>query len=165
MQGVRHEHQGDRDLSGRELQRRESIAQANGNAGPSGAHIAGILSYTDREYHSPWPCAWGCDGLPGKKVSLGRVYPEIGIDISGNQTKSVFDFYKNGALFNYVVTVCDETSGESCPIFPGVSKKLHWGFADPSVLSGTYEEKLQNTRKIRDTIKEKIMEFVSEFKK
>lgn len=90
---------------------------------------------------------------------------EIGIDISGNQTKSVFDFYKNGALFNYVVTVCDETSGESCPIFPGVSKKLHWGFADPSVLSGTYEEKLQNTRKIRDTIKEKIMEFVSEFKK
>lgn len=90
---------------------------------------------------------------------------EIGIDISGNQTKSVFDFYKNGALFNYVVTVCDETSGEACPIFPGVSKKLHWSFADPSGLNGTYEEKLQNTRKIRDTIKEKIMEFVSEFKK
>ena len=90
---------------------------------------------------------------------------EVGIDISGNQTKSVFDFYKNGALFSYVVTVCDETSGQACPIFPGVSKKLHWGFADPSVLSGTYEEKLQNIRIIRDTIKEKIMQFIGEFKK
>ena len=103
---------------------------------------------------------------PGKLNSIVvMAMKEVGIDISGNQTKSVFDFYKNGALFNYVVTVCDETSGEACPIFPGVSKKLHWSFADPSGLNGTYEEKLQNTRKIRDTIKEKIMEFVSEFKK
>ncbi|MCK9582805.1 MAG: arsenate reductase ArsC [Endomicrobiales bacterium] len=90
---------------------------------------------------------------------------EVGIDISGNQTKSVFDFFKTGELFSYVVTVCDETSGQSCPIFPGVSKKLHWSFADPSALNGTYEEKLQDIRKIRDMIKEKVVQFISEFKK
>jgi arsenate reductase len=33
---------------------------------------------------------------------------EDGIDISGNMTKSVFDFYKHGKLFNYVITVCDK---------------------------------------------------------
>jgi len=90
---------------------------------------------------------------------------EVGIDISGNQTKSVFDFFKRGELFSYVVTVCDETSGQSCPIFPGISKKLHWNFTDPSALSGTYEEKLQNIRQIRDTIKRKVIQFISEFKK
>ena len=102
---------------------------------------------------------------PGKlNLVVVEAMKEVGIDISANKTKSVFDFYKNGALFNYVITVCDETSGEACPIFPGISKKLHWGFADPSALNGTNEEKLQSVRKIRDTIKERIIQFVSEIK-
>ena len=41
---------------------------------------------------------------------------EIGIDISNNRTKSVFDFFKQGKLYNYVITVCDEASGEKCPL-------------------------------------------------
>src|SRR3989338_998122 len=48
---------------------------------------------------------------------------EIRIDISQNKTKSVFDFYKQGKLYNYVVTVCDESQSERCPIFSGKSKK------------------------------------------
>src|SRR4029077_17608405 len=81
---------------------------------------------------------------------------EIGIDISGNQTKSVFDMYKSGKVFTYVITVCDEASAEKCPIFPGVTTRLHWSFPDPSAFSGSPEEKLQHTRAVRDTIKEKI---------
>jgi len=81
---------------------------------------------------------------------------EIGIDISGNKTKSVFDFIKSGQLFSHVITVCDETSAERCPIFPGVTTRLHWGFPDPSALQGSHGEKLAKTREVRDTIKRKI---------
>jgi len=84
---------------------------------------------------------------------------EIGIDISGNKTKGVFDFFRTGELFSLVVTVCDETSAERCPLFPGITKRLHWGFPDPSQLSGTLEEKLDAIRKIRDDIKSSIMEY------
>jgi len=49
-----------------------------------------------------------------------KVMSEIGIDISKSQTKDVFEFCKNGRLFNYVVTVCDATNSERCPIFPAV---------------------------------------------
>jgi arsenate reductase (thioredoxin) len=81
---------------------------------------------------------------------------EIGIDISGNQTKSVNDYLKAGKLFAYVITVCDETSAERCPIFPGVTTRLHWGFPDPSAIQGTHEEKLARTREIRNSIKAKV---------
>ena len=86
---------------------------------------------------------------------------EAGIDISANKTKSVFDLYKKGERFSYVFTVCDDASGERCPIFPGAGKRIHWGFPDPSGIGGTYEEKLAGTRVIRDMIKAKIEAFVT----
>lgn len=88
------------------------------------------------------------------------VLREIGIDISAKTTQMVFDVFKTGQLFPYVITVCDETSAEKCPIFPGVTKRLHWSFLDPSKFSGTAEEKLVQTRQVRDAIKTKIKEFV-----
>ena len=82
---------------------------------------------------------------------------EVGIDISKKETRAVFDVFKSGKLFSYVITVCDETSAERCPIFPGVAKRLHWSFRDPSALTGTHEEKkLVEVREIRDEIREKI---------
>jgi arsenate reductase len=87
---------------------------------------------------------------------------EIGIDISGNKTKAVFDFIKSGQHFAYVITVCDETSAERCPIFPGVTTRLHWGFPDPSSFQGTPAEKLARTREVRDTIKQKIEQWCAE---
>ncbi|NTV52395.1 MAG: arsenate reductase ArsC [Candidatus Firestonebacteria bacterium] len=98
---------------------------------------------------------------PGKLNPLVvEAMQEAGIDISGNATKSVFDFYKRGELFSYVFTVCDEASGERCPIFPGVTQRIHWGFPDPSALIGTHAEKMVKVREIRDMIKAKIAEFV-----
>jgi arsenate reductase len=81
---------------------------------------------------------------------------EIGIDISGNQTKSVDAMLKSGKNFDYVVTVCDETSAERCPIFPGTASRLHWGFPDPSSFQGSHVEKLARTREVRNMIKAKI---------
>lgn len=87
---------------------------------------------------------------------------EIGIDISGNPTKAVWDFIKAGKTFTYVITVCDETSAERCPIFPGVTTRLHWSFPDPSSFPGTHEEKLAKTREVRDTIRQKIENWCAE---
>jgi arsenate reductase len=81
---------------------------------------------------------------------------EVGIDISKKKTQAVFDVFKAGKLFSYVITVCDETSAERCPIFPGITNRLHWSFPDPSALTGTHDEKLAAVRKIRDEIRAKI---------
>jgi arsenate reductase len=89
-----------------------------------------------------------------------KVMAEIGIDISRNQTKDVFDFYKNGHRYNYVVTVCDAANSERCPIFPSVTQTLHWSFEDPSAFVGHEEEKLLKTRLVRDEIKQAIENFI-----
>lgn len=84
---------------------------------------------------------------------------ECGLDISKNETRSVFEVFKSGALFAYVVTVCDEASAEVCPIFPGIVERLHWSFEDPASFSGTWEERLAKTRAVRDQIDRKIEEW------
>lgn len=85
-----------------------------------------------------------------------RAMQEVGIDIAQKQTRSVFEVIKSGQLFSHVITVCDETSAERCPIFVGITQRLHWGFPDPSALTGTEEEKMVEVRKIRDLIKTQI---------
>lgn len=98
---------------------------------------------------------------PGKlNPVVVEVMKEVGIDISGNQTKSVFDLYKQGKLYTYVITVCDESQSERCPIFPGIAQKLHWGFQDPSSFQGTQEEKKERTRVVRNQIENKIKEWI-----
>jgi arsenate reductase (thioredoxin) len=63
---------------------------------------------------------------------------------------------ESGQLLAYVITVCDETSADRCPIFAGVTKRLHWSFPDPAALTGTREERLAGTRKIRDQIRARV---------
>ena len=96
-------------------------------------------------------------------IEPGRLNPvvveamrEAGIDISRHETKAVAAFIARREPFDYVITVCDETSAERCPVFPGATKRLHWGFPDPSSFTGTPEEKLARTREVRDTIKARI---------
>ncbi|MEI6286743.1 MAG: arsenate reductase ArsC [Bacillota bacterium] len=81
---------------------------------------------------------------------------EIGIDISQNRVKSVDEFLDAGREFDYVITVCDESQAEGCPVFPGKTTRLHWSFDDPSGFAGSLEEKLARTRLVREQIKTKI---------
>jgi arsenate reductase len=90
-----------------------------------------------------------------------QVMAEEGIDISQKGTRDVFAVYRSGRLYRYVVTVCDETAAERCPVFPGVAERLHWGFPDPSRVQGSAEEKLAQVRAIRDQIRRRIEEWAA----
>ncbi len=81
-----------------------------------------------------------------------------GIDIRAKQTKDVFDLYRQGNRYHYVITVCDAGNSERCPIFPGAMKYLHWSFPDPSRFEGSYEDKFNQTREVLSKIESKIEE-------
>jgi arsenate reductase len=100
---------------------------------------------------------------PGQLNPLAvQAMDEVGIDISNNKTQAVFDCFTRGTLYAYVITVCDESEAAGCPIFAGVTKRLHWSFPDPSAIVGTQQERLQGTRRIRDDIKARIQSWCDE---
>ncbi|MGE4423402.1 MAG: arsenate reductase ArsC [Pseudodesulfovibrio sp.] len=85
---------------------------------------------------------------------------EEGIDLSGHKTQSAFDLYKEGRMFSYVITVCEESVEKQCPVYPGMTHRLHLPFPDPAEVQGTHEEKLAQVRVIRDRIKDVVYEFL-----
>ncbi len=86
------------------------------------------------------------------------VMKELGIDISNHRSKHVDEF--QGQHFDYVLTVCDNAK-ESCPFFPGSSKRLHRAFDDPATYQGTDEERLAVFRRVRKEIQEYLQTFPS----
>ena len=82
-----------------------------------------------------------------------RAMAELGIDISGQESKTL-DRYL-GEPFDAVITVCDQAN-ESCPVFFGAKKRLHWSFPDPSTAIGTEEERFTMYRDVRDAIAGRI---------
>ncbi len=89
---------------------------------------------------------------------------EAGIDLSHKQPQGVLDVIEAGKRYEYVITVCDQTAAERCPVFPGAAKRVHWSFPDPAALTGTDEEKLARVREIRDAIRSQIESWASELK-
>ena len=87
---------------------------------------------------------------------------EIEIDISKNTPQRVFDVWTSGQIFQFVITVCSEAEAEGCPIFAGVTTRLHWPFDDPSKFTGTHKERLERTRRVRDQISARINSFCEE---
>lgn len=86
---------------------------------------------------------------------------EIGIDISMKPTRSAYDLLRQGKWFGWVITVCDESQAEACPIFPGAGVRQHWSFPDPAAFTGSDEEKLAQVRALRDRIAAKVKEWLS----
>ena len=85
-----------------------------------------------------------------------------GIDIAGKKTQAVFDLLKEGKTYTYVIAVCDGASAEKCPIFPGISQKIHWSFRDPSGFDGSDEDRMQRTREVKKEIEDKIKQWLVE---
>ena len=83
---------------------------------------------------------------------------EVGIDISRHRSKSIDEF--SDEKFDFVITLCDHAA-ESCPVFFGGTQRMHMGFPDPAVVTGTEEEKLSFFRKLRDQIRKEVVDFLS----
>jgi len=79
-----------------------------------------------------------------------RAMSEIGIDISGQSSKSVASLL--GQRFSHIITVCDRAA-ENCPVFPGISKRFHVPFEDPAKAEGPEEKRLEVFRRVRDEIR------------
>ena len=90
-----------------------------------------------------------------------KAMAEKGVSMEGHYAKKAQDYVDRGEHFDYVITVCDESNAERCPMFPGKHVRMHWGFPDPSALTGTDEEKLAGIRPIRDAIEGKVREFIA----
>lgn len=95
----------------------------------------------------------------GTKPSLVRpeaiqAMQEVGISLEGHRSKSVDEFA--GKPIDYVITVCDNAK-ESCPIFPAQTSRMHWPFQDPpGPNEGSYEERLNVFRTVRDQMRERF---------
>lgn len=111
----------------------------------------GFLRYLYGDYYESYSA-----GLEVTEVNpyAIRVMMEVGIDISKHRSKSIEEF--RGMVFDYVVTVCD-SAREKCPFFPG-KKIIHKSFEDPAEFIGEEEEKLNVFRRVRDEIKDWIIE-------
>ncbi len=75
----------------------------------------------------------------------GEVHPKSietlrrnGIPVHEPRSKSWDEF--EGENFDLVITVCDSAARQSCPIFFGKHKKLHWSTPDPAAVTGSEED-------------------------
>jgi arsenate reductase len=93
-----------------------------------------------------------------------KVMKEVGIDISQSPTKGVLDLFSKGERFDRVIGVSDQSADERCPLFPGLTERIFWSFPNPAHFEGTAEEKLAQTRALRDDIKAHIEKWATEEK-
>ena len=88
------------------------------------------------------------------------VLQEKGIDTSALYSKGLLTFVGK-VSFDYLITVCAEAD-QNCPIFPGVSVRLHWPFEDPAKFEGNADEKLAKFREVRGQMEARILTWLAE---
>ena len=88
-----------------------------------------------------------------------KAMSEIGIDLSQHRAKGIEEFATLPPM-DLVITVCDEAA-EACPFFPNARQQVHWGFVDPSAVTGSEAERLAAFRHVRDLIAVKINQFLA----
>jgi arsenate reductase len=120
--------------------------------------------------------AFSAGATPTKVHPLAiKVMTEIGVDISGQSSKSIDEF--RGRDIDLVVAVCRSTPRLSCPFcsspgvvgrpviinetLPGVKQFIEHGFSDPSDVEGSEDEKIEAFRSVRDEIKTWILDYFS----
>ena len=95
---------------------------------------------------------------PDSDPLAAEVMKEIGVDISGQQSRGVKESLKEH--FSYVITVSDN-SRERSPVWPFTRNLFHWNIADPERVNGSSEQKREAFRRVRDEISWKVREFLA----
>jgi arsenate reductase len=90
---------------------------------------------------------------PMARETVARLF---GLNMSGQFPKRVNQFV--GRSFDYVITVCDHAA-ETCPVFPGETKRIHWSFEDPA--AGDDADRRQRFERIAREIHERFTEWLS----
>ncbi|HVO83512.1 MAG TPA: arsenate reductase ArsC [Syntrophobacteria bacterium] len=107
--------------------------------------------------------AWSAGFQPGELSPVTiQVMREIGVDISTQRTKKLFELYRSGMVFNHIVTLCDVSVGEKSPIYPNHRYYIEWSTPDPDAFEGPKEERTRRLRQCRDGLKRQIAEWLHE---
>jgi arsenate reductase len=92
-----------------------------------------------------------------------KVMAEIGIDISGQRSKSVREFLGKSSV-SHVIAVCKKAEGNCPVIFPAVRYILSWPFDDPAGFEGPEEAKLLEFGRVRDQIETRIQDWLADYR-
>ena len=120
------------------------------NSGRSQIAEAYLKKYAGDQFHIE---SAGMEPAEAVNPLVVEVMQEEGLDLTHQKPQSVFDLFKEGRLFDHVITVCHDSENQ-CPVFPGITKRWHWPFPDPAKAEGTHAEKLAQVREIRDMVKD-----------
>ena len=123
---------------------RSILAEAVLNHIGSGRFRAFSAGSSPRENQQPNPLAL-------------KVLRQAGIATEGLHSKS-WDVFAgpDGPHMDLVITVCDNAAGETCPFWPGHPAKAHWGYADPSEVQGSEEQRTEAFRKTLHAIRRRL---------
>ncbi|WP_180900146.1 arsenate reductase ArsC [Martelella soudanensis] len=99
----------------------------------------------------------------------GEVHPlaletlgTMGYPSEGFRSKSWDEFSGPDApAIDFIITVCDNAAGESCPIMRGSGRRAHWGVEDPASVEGTEDQKLRAFAQTATFLKSRIMAFLN----
>jgi arsenate reductase len=89
-----------------------------------------------------------------------RVMGGVSVSLAGQYPKTLDDIGALDRVWDYVITTCDQAN-ETCPVFPGDTERIHWGFEDPAAVEGTEEQRLRVFRRVRDEIKRRVQLFIA----
>ena len=123
---------------------RSILAEALLNALAPGRFKAWSAGSSPRDNQQPNPLAL-------------RVLAEAGVPTTGLRSKSWDEFAgPHAPAMDLIITVCDNAAGEVCPYWPGQPATAHWGYADPSALEGSEEERLLAFRRTLLAIRQRL---------
>jgi protein-tyrosine-phosphatase len=108
-------------------------------------------------------------GFSAGSFPKGAVHPvaldllrRLGLPCEGFRSKSWNEFAEPEApKMDFIITVCDQAAGETCPVWPGQPVVAHWGVPDPAAAAGSGEERLRAFRAAFATLERRVKLFVA----
>jgi arsenate reductase len=113
-----------------------------------------LQHFTDAQKVTIFSAGVETHGVNPKAIAIMK---EDGIDISANTSNNITEYF--GVDVDYIITVCDNAK-ERCPYFPSKAVKLHYNFPDPAKAIGSEEDVMAEFRRVRQLIKEYIIDFI-----